>query len=101
MNDYFTSIYTVNEEHTQLPHFMKLTYNSLSHLNCTEHKIESTIEVLNPNKANGDGGISHKILKGVFKSVSKPLSILMKRSFDEGISPNTWKLINVIPIFTK
>ena len=39
--------------------------------------IENIIEVLNPNKASGDDGISHKILKGVSKSVSKPLCILM------------------------
>ena len=28
------------------------------------------IEVLNPNKVSGDNGISHKMLKGVSKSVS-------------------------------
>ena len=35
------------------------------------------------------------------KSVSKPLCILMNRSFSEGIFPYTWKLANVIPIFKK
>ena len=51
--------------------------------------------------ASGDDGISHKMLKGVSKSVSKPLCILMNRSFSEGIFPDTWKLSNVIPIFKK
>ena len=50
----------------------------LNLLNC---EIEKTIEVLNPNKASGDDGISHKMLRGVSKSVSKPLCILMNRSF--------------------
>ena len=63
--------------------------------------IENIIEVLNPNKASGDDGISHKILKGVSKSVSKPLCILMNISFDAGFFPDTWKLANVIPIFKK
>ena len=63
--------------------------------------IENIIEVLNPNKASGDDGISHKILEGVSKSVSKPLCILMNRSFDAGFFPDTWKLANVIPIFKK
>ena len=63
--------------------------------------IEYIIEVLNPNKASGDDGISHKILKGVSKSVSRPLCILMNRSFDAGFFPDTWKLANVIPIFKK
>ena len=74
---------------------------TLSEINCTEHEIQTIIEVLNPNKENGDDGISHKMLKGVSKSVSKPLCILMNRSFNEGIFPDTWKLANVIPIFKK
>ena len=65
MNDYFASISTVNDEHIPLPPFVKLTDNSLSEINCTENEIETIIEVLNPNKASGDDGISHKMLKGV------------------------------------
>ena len=75
LNDYFASFSTVNDENTQLPPFTKLTDNSLSQIICTEQEIEKTIEVLNPNKASGDDGISHKMLRGVSKSVSKPLCI--------------------------
>ena len=74
---------------------------SLSEINCTEYEIETIIEVLNPNKASGDDGISDKMLKGVSKSVSKSLCILMNRSLSEGIFPDTSKLANVIPIFKK
>ena len=88
LNDYVASISTVNDEHTQLPPFTKLTDNSLSHINCAEREIEATIEILNPKKASGDDDISHKVLKGVSKSVSKPVCILMNRSFDEGIFPD-------------
>ena len=123
MNNYFASISTLNNKHAELPPFSKFTDNSLSQIHCTEHEIENIIEVLNPNKASGDGVISHKMLKGVSKvskgakirnqynqvphltqdtkSVSEPLCILMNRSFDEGIFPDTWKLANVIPIFKK
>ena len=94
-------ISTLNDEHTPLPPFSKLTDNSLSEINCTEYEIETIIEVLNPNKAIGNDGISHKMLKGVSRSVSKPLCIMMNRSFSEGIFPDTWKLANVIPIFKK
>ena len=63
-NDYFASISSAaNDEHNQLHPFTKLTDNSLSHINCTEHKKETTNEVLSPNKASGDDGISHKMLK--------------------------------------
>ena len=82
LNDYFASISTINDEHTELPPLSKFTDNSLPQIHCTEHEIENAIEVLNPNKASGDDGISHKILKGVSKSVSKPFCVLMNRSFD-------------------
>ena len=97
LNDYFASISTVNDAHTELSPFSKFTDNSLSQIHCIEHEIENIIEVLNPNKASGDDRISHKMLKGVSKSISKPLFILMNRSFDEGIFPDTWELANVIP----
>ena len=101
LTDYFASHSTVNDSETQLPPFTKITDNILSQINCTELEIENTIEVLNSNKASGDDGISHKMLKGVSKTVSKPLCILMNRSFDEGIFPDLWKIGNVIPIFKK
>ena len=34
LNDYFASISIVNDEHTQLPPFTKLTDNSLSQIHC-------------------------------------------------------------------
>ena len=54
---------TVNDENTVLPPYEKLTNNSLSTMNCTETEIESLINVLNPNKASGDDGINHRMLK--------------------------------------
>ena len=77
------------------------TINSLSTVNCTENEIENLLNVLNINKASGDNGISQRMLKGVSKSISKPLSILMNRSFNEGFFPEAWKVSNVIPIFKK
>ena len=101
LNGYFASITTLNDEHTKLPPFSKLTDNSLSGLNCTEHENETIIEGLKPNKAIGDNGISHKILKGVSKSVSKPLYIMMNRSCSEGVLPDIWKLANIISILIR
>ena len=81
--------------------FTSLTDNSLSQIICTEQEIEK-IEVHNPNKASGEeDGISHNMLKGVSKSVSKPLCILLNRSFEERIFPDIWKTSYVIPIIKK
>ena len=101
LNGYFASISTVNDAETQLPPYTKVTDNSLFQIICTELEIENIIEVLNPYKASGDDDISHKMLKSVSKTVSKPLCSLMNRSFHEGIFSDIWKLANVIPIFKK
>ena len=58
-------------------HLLRLLITIFLKINCTELEIENIIEVLNSNKASGDDGISHKMLKGVSKTVSKPLCILM------------------------
>ena len=41
------------------------------------------------------------MLRGVSKSVKKPLCILVNRSFEEEVFPDIWKFANVIPIFKK
>ena len=58
----------------------------------------SRIEILNPNKASGPGGISNKMLKPVAKEISVPLSILFNRSFREGKFSELWKRSNIIPL---
>ena len=90
LNDSFVSISTVNDGNTVLPPFEKLTNRSLPTVNCIDNEIELLINVLNTNKASGDDGLSHRMLKGVSKSISKPLFILMYRSFNEGIFPDSW-----------
>ena len=101
INDYFVSISYVNDEYTVLPPFEKLTNSFLSTVNCIDNEIELLINVLNTNKARGDDGISHRMLKGVSEFISKPLFILMNRPFNEGIFPDSWKVANVVPIFKK
>ena len=38
------------------------------------------------------------MFRGVSKSISKPLCILMNRSFDKELFPNIWKVASVTPI---
>ena len=80
LNDYFVSISYVNDENTVLPPYEKLTNSYLSTVNCSDNEIELLINVLNTNKASVDDGISQRMLKGVSKSISKPLFILMNRA---------------------
>ena len=65
-----------NDENTVLPPFEKLTNNSLSTVNCTENEIEHLINVLNINKASGDDGISHRMLKEYLNLSQNPYLFL-------------------------
>ena len=95
LNDYFASVSSVNYE------FIRKTENTLSQIIITESEIEEIIRTLNSNKASGPDSISHKMLKGVAKPISKPLALLFNRSITESCFPNSWKVANVTPIFKK
>ena len=53
---------------------------------------------MNPNKTCGPDGIHGQILKKCCSSLSHPLSILFKISYNTGSVPKDWKLANVVPI---
>ena len=64
-------------------------------------KIRDLLSKINSNKANGPDKIHGKILKFCSGSVSYPLSILFKLSYNTGNIPAEWKLANVVPIHKK
>ena len=98
LNDFFTSVSTINDDNCPLPTFELKCQNKLTSISCTPEEIQSLIEILNPNKASGPDGISNKMLKPVAKEVSVPLSILFNRSFREGRFADIWKHSHVIPL---
>ena len=98
LNDYFSSISTVNDKGVQLPNFEPKTQNSLSNITCTALEISNLIELLNPNKASGPDVISNRMLKAVAIEISVPLEILFNRSFREGMFGNIWKCSHVLPL---
>lgn len=101
LNDYFTSISTVNDENAHLPMFEAKTNSYLLNISCTALEVANLIEILNPNKATGPDAISNRMLKAVAKEVSVPLSIIFNRSFREGIFAEIWKVSNVLPLHKK
>ena len=101
LNSFFTSVSKVNDENAILPNFIAKTGSILHSVNVTSDQIEALIKSLNLNKASGPDLISHKMLKGAAKAISKPITILFNRSLDESTFPDTWKIANVIPIYKK
>jgi hypothetical protein len=66
-----------------------------------ESEIIDIINSLDLDKASGPDFISHRMLKGVSRTISKPLSILFNRSLQEETFPDSWKMAHVIPLYKK
>ena len=64
-------------------------------------RVYELLKNINSNKAQGPDGIHGKILKNCASSLSYPLSVLFKMSYNSGYIPNEWKLANVVPVFKK
>ncbi len=99
LNDYFCSISDLHDDDIPLPDFDDRGGNVLSSIPVILQDIIDVLSLLNPNKAVGHDSISNRMLKEVRNEVAYPISLLLKRSFDEKKFPKTWKLAHVIPVF--
>ena len=64
-------------------------------------RIQSLLSNINSNKACGPDEIHGKILKFCSSSLSHPLSLIFKISYNTGCIPRDWKVANVVPIHKK
>ena len=85
-----------------LSDYLKHPANSSFYISPTnEREVKQKLKTLKTNKAVGPNSIPTKILKTYSKSLSKPLSELMKLSFALGNFPTILKIAKVIPIDKK
>ena len=73
----------------------------LENIRIERSDIEDIIATLDINKAVCQDLISHRVLKNVRFTISKPLCILFNKSLDEGIFPSKWKTALVMPLYKK
>ena len=66
-----------------------------------EERVKATILKLKENSAPGPDAIPNKLLIETVNEVSKPLSILFRKSLNERRIPDEWRYANVTPIFKK
>ena len=101
LNDYFSSISTVDDSNATLPTFERKTKNSLSDIQTTQSEIKEIIDTLDLNKAVGEDLVSHRVLKATKQSISRPLCMLFNKSLQSGVFPAIWKSAIVMPLFKK
>ena len=64
-------------------------------------RISRLLSNINSNKAHGPDGIHGQVLKSCAKTLSFPLLILFKVSYNTGTLPKEWKLPHVVPVHNK
>ena len=53
------------------------------------------------NKTSGVDGIHPSLLRDLSEQLSGPLSILFRRTLDEGMVHTDWRVANVTPLYKK
>jgi hypothetical protein len=100
LNSFFTSVFT-RENLTNIPTKDCEANTILTDIVITQQKVEASIDRLKKDSAPGPDQIRPRLLKELKKQVSKPLSIIFRKSLDRGEVPKEWKKAKVVPIYKK
>ena len=92
LNDYFASVFTVEESSTQPPSATpQVEENFIDSFTLSERDILRAINKIKENKTPGPDKISPRILKEAKNEICKPLSIMFNKSLAHGKVPSEWK----------
>ncbi len=101
LNHFFSSVFT-KEDLTNIPN-LDLRYHGphLEDIVITPDIILKKLQKLKACKSPGPDGFHPRVLKETAEQLSRPLTILIKKSFDSGHQPGDWKSGHITPIHKK
>ena len=104
LNAFFSSVFgkeNINSiSHPELV-FTGYAKERLLYVYVSQRIAEMKLNKLNMNKASGVDGIHPSLLRELTEQLSGPLSILFRRTLDEGMVPTDWRAANVTPLYKK
>ena len=102
VNKSFVSVFTKEDPNIPIPP-TNYNYNGsiLSDIEITEEMVKKVLANLNVNKAAGPDGITPRLLKNCSKSLTKPLTMIFRKSLQTGEVPMAWREANVTPLYKK
>ena len=100
LNTFFTSVFT-DENEDNMPEFETRTDKILEEINIDVNTVEKLLSQVKETKSQGPDGIHPKFIKETSRELSKPVSMLFKKSVEEGRLPQAWKEANITPIHKK
>ena len=98
-NDYFASVFTVDNNIT--PHIVSRVpeHVSLNNINFSHTTVYNILRKLNPKSSGGPDHIPPILLKNIASSIALPLALIFELFFQNSFLPNVWKSSFVKPIF--
>ena len=100
-NEAFLQFSQLNTDGAVLPTFVYKTNSRLSNINILESDVCDILKSLDVSKATGPDGISARMLKETALSSASSLTRLLRKSFEIGKIPKSWKIANVLPLHKK
>jgi hypothetical protein len=101
LNRQFSSVFSREDPSEGLPEFGKRTEELLCNLSITEDVVQKYLEQLDPYKSQGGDGLNPFVMRHCAESFALPLSLIFKKSIEDGEVPEAWREANVTPIFKK
>ena len=102
LNDYFSSVFTKEnlEEIPEIPQ-RPLPHGTLLHIDINEEEVYKLLNSVNTSKSQGVDRMHPKFLVETSSSICKPLTIIYRKSLEEGKLPMCWKTANISVIHKK
>ena len=94
----YTSQMSSRSNREDIQHFNENNEEDLIDIEFNRKSIEDAIDELKENSSAGPDGIPAIFLKKTKTTISKPLTLLLRKSIDEGKIPEIFKLAYVTPI---
>ena len=95
--DAFSSVYVASTPAN--PHPFQTYHGSLGELQVTYDAVRGVLGSISPSSSSGIDNVHPSILVGCADVIALPLTLIIRKSFDDGVLPSLWKISRVAPIF--
>jgi len=101
-NAFFTTVFT-KEDASSVHSLQQLfcQYGELSDVHVDNQVVRKKLDKLRYDKAPGADDMHPRYLKEIAEEICSPLTMILRKSLDQGVIPEDWRMANVSPIFKK